>query len=76
MVAARQHRGHGCRLKHLRGVTGLEYLGLNNTHITDVGLAYLAGLPHLRELNLNFTKVTDGGVKTLQRALPNCHIEY
>ena len=63
-------------LKHLRGVTGLEYLGLNNTHITDVGLAYLAGLPHLRELNLNFTKVTDGGVKTLQRALPNCHIEY
>jgi hypothetical protein len=46
-------------LVHLRGLTRLRELDLNDTRITDRGLKTLAGLPQLRELRLARTPITD-----------------
>jgi len=61
-------------LKHLGGLKQLYWLHLSKTNITDAGLERLRGLNELRWLFLDGTQVTDDGVKTLQQALPNCHI--
>ncbi|MFP6657003.1 MAG: hypothetical protein VB853_02415 [Pirellulales bacterium] len=47
---------------------------LNNTKVTDAGLAHLSGLTKLERLWLTRTQVTDAGVKKLQQALPKCDI--
>ena len=61
-------------LAHLRGLTGLQLLGLGNTLVTDAGLVYVQRLTSLRVLGLHLTRVTDAGVARLRRALPNCQI--
>ena len=45
-------------------------------NITDAGLKELANLKQLKTLVLNGTKVTRSGVAQLQKALPNCRINY
>ena len=45
-------------------------LSLDDTQITDAGLAHLRGLTALQTLYLHDMKVTDAGVKKLQEALP------
>ncbi len=64
----------GCYTVHKRG-WGVKTLMLNETSITDAGLAHLSGLTNLRGLDLRGTRVTEEGVAQLQRALPNCRIE-
>ena len=44
---------------HLKGLTNLEWLGLEHTQITDAGLEHLNGLTNLRELDLDGTQVSD-----------------
>ena len=61
-------------LVHLKGLTKLEVLWLNNTHITDAGLVHLKGLTKLEGLGLDHTQVTDEAMENLQQALPNCDI--
>lgn len=51
---------------HLRPLTKLEVLGLENSKIGDAGLEQIGGLRELRELNLYGTKFTDKGLKHLQ----------
>jgi hypothetical protein len=50
-------------LKYLRGMDKLYSLDLNDTGVTDAGMATLADLPSLRELRLARTEITDEGFK-------------
>lgn len=61
-------------LAHLKALTSLETLRLDNTQITDEGLEHLKGLTSLKYLNLQGTKVTPAGITELKHALPNCSI--
>ena len=49
-------------LVHVRGLTRLEILFLNNTQVTDAGLVHLGGLTQLVELDLAATQITDAGL--------------
>jgi hypothetical protein len=51
------------------GSVKLSRLELDNTHVTDVGLANLKALTSLSELDLSGTQVTDDGLNELKRAL-------
>lgn len=48
-------------LQNLAGMTKLEELDLNDTQITDAGLAILKELPVLKILRLRGTKITNDG---------------
>jgi Leucine-rich repeat (LRR) protein len=63
-------------LKHLAGLTKLEYLNLQGQHITDVGLKHLSGMTHLESLALSFSGITDKGLRHLEglRKLRNLHL--
>ena len=63
-------------LEHLKGFKALTKLHLNTTGVTDAGLERLAGLNGLTLLEVTKTKVTAAGVEKLQKALPNCKIEW
>jgi len=54
----------------------VELLVLQGSHISDEGLKHLEGLTSLRRLWLVCPQVTAEGVERLQKALPNCAIEY
>lgn len=54
----------------------MTFLGLNNSKVTDAGLANLAGLEMLTQVRLTNTKVTATGVTALANALPKCKIEW
>ena len=49
-------------LAHLKNLTSLETLRLDNTQIGDEGLAHLAGLNSLKTLYLPGTQITDAGL--------------
>lgn len=55
------------RLKQSGLLTGLEFLVLNRTQITDAGLAYLQGLDKLKLLYLDATQIGDHGVSHLSQ---------
>ena len=63
-------------LKHLHRFADLLQLSLDGCRVSDTGLEHLRGLANLELLNLTYTDVTPEGVKKLQKALPNCKIEY
>ena len=50
----------------LRDLPSVEYLGLNNTAISDAGTAVLGRLKHLKSLSLSSTHVTDAGLENLR----------
>lgn len=49
--------------EHVAGMPNLRELDLNDTPVTDVGLAVLASLPKLESLRIARTKVTVAGVE-------------
>ena len=53
-------------LAHLKGLTLLETLRLENRQIGDAGLAHLRGLTSLKTLYLRNTQVSDGGLEHLK----------
>jgi hypothetical protein len=61
-------------LPHVRGLTQLESLHLDNTQVTDAGLVHLWGLTQLQCLSIQETQVTEAGVAELKKALPNVQI--
>ena len=63
-------------LSHLKGLKDLKQLSLTNTKVTDAGLTHLVGLAKLDKLLLKGTRVTPASVAALQKALPNCKIEW
>jgi hypothetical protein len=63
-------------LEHLEGLAKLQTLDLAGTNVTDAGLIHLRRLTKLQTLDLALTKVTRAGVKDLQKALPNCEINF
>ncbi len=50
---------------HLRGLTQLEVLYLNDTKVGDAGIASLAGMMRLKKLQLDRTEITDYGLLML-----------
>jgi internalin A len=52
-------------LQGLAGRDRLTFLSLNETRVTNDGLAHLAKLPSLRELYLGDTQITDDGLRHL-----------
>ena len=62
--------------KYLETLPNLRVLNLRSLPVDDDDLQYLRALTDLKELDLRSTRVTEEGVKRLQRALPNCEIEY
>ena len=53
-------------IEHLQGLTGLQWLSLNQTKVTDAGLEHLKGLTNLQDLLLAGTQVTDAGLGHLK----------
>ncbi len=48
-------------LNYLRGMDRLRELDLNDTQVSDAGLAVVAELPRLEQLRLARTNITDAG---------------
>ncbi len=61
-------------LKHLSGLTKLQWLSLDGTLISDAELKHLSRLTKLKTLRLEGTQVTNEGVESLQQKLPDCII--
>lgn len=57
-------------LVHLKGLTSLERLFLEDTQVSDAGLVHLSGLRNLKYLSLDKTMVTGPGLAHLKE-LPN-----
>ena len=60
--------------EHLKGLTSLRSLDLNNTQVTDAGLEHLKGLTNLATLHLWNTPITDAGLAEIKEALPKCRV--
>lgn len=54
----------------------LKRLYVSHTKVTDVGLAWLHSCQNLMVLKVSDTGVTAEGVASLQKALPNCEVEW
>jgi hypothetical protein len=54
----------------------LKWLVLDNTDVSDAGLAFLHGMTKLRRLYLRGSRVTTEGVERLQAALPDVTVLY
>ena len=52
-------------LQHIRSLTSLHELGLNNTLVTDAGLVHLKGLTRLERLELSETQIAGDGLQHL-----------
>lgn len=62
---------------HVGRATNLQFqLYLGYTQVTDAGIEHLKTLKKLQNIHLKQTKVTAQGVAQLQKALPNCKIDY
>ncbi len=61
-------------LVHVRPLTVLRHLSLDETQVGDEGLKELYGLTNLRYLSLWRTKVSDRGVNLLQANMPSLKV--
>jgi hypothetical protein len=64
------------RLAPLESFTRLKRLELHWTDVGDAGLLHLYGLKNLQQIDLRRTKVTAAGIAALQKALPDCKIDW
>ena len=63
-------------LIHLQRLTRMQRLFLSDNKISNAGLVHIKGMSELEILYLNSTQVTAAGFAELQKALPNCRINY
>jgi len=63
-------------LEHLADLDELQYLFLGRNPVTDAGLEHVKRLTNLQILRLENTQVSAAGVMELQKALPECLIEW
>jgi hypothetical protein len=61
-------------MAHLKTLTALERLSLDETRVSDEGLAHLHGLTRLQYLSLWKTRVSDSGVNELKKSLPRVKV--
>src|SRR5262249_30286018 len=52
-------------IKHLQGLTNLEFLNLSSTRLSDDGMQYLAGMTKLKPLYLSENRLKGPGLKYL-----------
>jgi hypothetical protein len=52
--------------RHLKGLTKLQDVYLENTQVTGAGLEYLKGLTQLQTLDMKSTQMTDIGLEHLE----------
>jgi len=62
--------------KNLAELKQLQRLSLAGSSLGDAGIKHLEGLTNLQWIDLRNTKVTASGVAALQKALPQCKIEW
>jgi len=62
--------------KNLAELKQLKRLSLAGSGLSDSGIKHLAGLTNLESLDLRRTKASAAGIAELQKALPNCKIEW
>jgi hypothetical protein len=62
-------------LANVAKLDSLEFVWLNNTLVTDSGVARLKGLTKLKHLKLDGTRVTDAGVADMESAMPGLKVE-
>jgi hypothetical protein len=55
---------------HLKGLTSLVWLSVDNTTVGDPAVKYLKCLPKLTTLRIDNTKITDSGLEQLRQELP------
>jgi Leucine Rich repeat len=63
-------------LDHLLALPVLQTLYIEGTGLTDMGLATMQKIKGLKLVRLQATKITAKGVADLQRALPDCKVEW
>jgi len=63
-------------LVHLKGLTNLEDLGIQNTLVTDAGLEHLKGLSRLKTIFLQGSRVTQAGVDKFMTAMPGVRVSW
>jgi hypothetical protein len=61
-------------VKHLKGVTTLEVLILDEIHLSGENLGHLKKMTRLDLVFLEGNQVTDATIKRVQQALPKCEI--
>jgi hypothetical protein len=61
-------------LAHLGQLSELQFLSLDDTQVTDAGIASSTGLRGLKFLKISRTKVTDNGVAELRKSLPHLRV--
>ena len=62
-------------LKHLAGLTNLEYLNLYGTHVTDAGLEHLKGMKNLKKLYLWQTRVSFDAAMAFQKSIEGLEVD-
>jgi formylglycine-generating enzyme required for sulfatase activity/Zn-dependent protease with chaperone function len=62
-------------LIHIKNLTQVRKLYLNNTQITDAGLPHLKDLTNLEALSLKGTKVSEKGREELLKSIPELRFE-
>jgi hypothetical protein len=67
-------RNGSAGLSHIGGLTGLEWLWLEGTPVSDAGLRNLTGPASLKWLFVRGTRVTDDGVREVKRSWPTLSI--
>jgi hypothetical protein len=61
-------------MQHIKTLDCFDLLILDNTEVTDAGIAQLKGMTGLKNLMVSGTHVTQTGVAELNRALPKLSI--
>jgi len=62
--------------KNLAELKQIKRLSLAGSGLSDAGIKHLAGQTNLESLDLRRTKASAAGIAELQKALPECQIEW
>ena len=63
-------------LEHLKGMSKLRYLDLQETRITDAGLDIIKGWSQLRRLTFASWQITYERVQKLKEEMPHCKSSF
>jgi hypothetical protein len=61
-------------LQLIANLPNLQDLSLDETSISDIGMAYLTELKDLKKLHVSKTNVTKDGLINIRKTFPNCEV--